>query len=216
MFDGIIFDVDGTLWDACDSVIEGWNQASIELTGHAIAMPADELKQLFGRTMKELCIALFPTVPAQKAMELGEECFRREIQYLREHPGRIYDGVLEMIQELSRTYPLFIVSNCQFGYIEIMLSTGKLTSYFSDYMCYEDTKAPKSVTIRELMKRNHLHNVLYIGDTQGDADACRDAEIPFLFVEYGLGTVQGDYPHAPSVSSIPRMVHALDLAHENR
>ena len=28
--DGIIFDVDGTLWDSTDSVAEAWNQAIAE------------------------------------------------------------------------------------------------------------------------------------------------------------------------------------------
>ena len=210
MFDGILFDVDGTLWDACDSVIEGWNQACLSLTGHELPAPPKEFRKLFGKTMEEIAQAMFPNYPPEQVSALGDACFRNEIVYLEQHPGKIYDGVPEMVQELSHTYPLYIVSNCQFGYIEIMLKAGNLSTYISDYMCYEDTKAPKSVTIRELMKRNNLHDVLYIGDTQGDADACRDAGVSFLFVEYGLGSVTGTYPSARTPSVIPQAIRQLE------
>lgn len=40
-----------------------------------------------------------------------------------------------------------------------------------------------------LIERNHLTSPVYVGDTQGDADACRDADIPFIFAEYGFGNV---------------------------
>ena len=33
-------------------------------------------------------------------------------------------------------------------------------------------------------------DAVYIGDTQGDADACKEADVPFVFAEYGFGTVK--------------------------
>ena len=47
----------------------------------------------------------------------------------------------------------------------------------------------KGETILMLMERNGLKDPVYIGDTQGDADACAYAGIPFIFAEYGLGAV---------------------------
>ena len=40
-----------------------------------------------------------------------------------------------------------------------------------------------------LMKKNNLNSPVYVGDTQGDADACKMAGIPFIFAEYGFGDV---------------------------
>lgn len=40
-----------------------------------------------------------------------------------------------------------------------------------------------------LMEKNRLEHVVYVGDTQGDADACREAGIPFILAEYGFGDV---------------------------
>ena len=39
------------------------------------------------------------------------------------------------------------------------------------------------------MERNNLKDVVYVGDTQGDADACKEADVPFIFAEYGFGDV---------------------------
>ncbi len=45
----------------------------------------------------------------------------------------------------------------------------------------------KDKRFRMLIDRNHLSSPVYVGDTQGDADACHAAGIPFIFAEYGFG-----------------------------
>ena len=43
--------------------------------------------------------------------------------------------------------------------------------------------------ILKLMEKNNLTSPVYVGDTQGDADSCKKAGIPFIFAEYGFGQV---------------------------
>src|SRR5699024_2819050 len=85
--------------------------------------------------------------------------------------------------------PLYIVSNCQCGYIEVMLKTSGLAPYIKDHLCFGETLRPKGETIRMLMEKNGLKSPVYVGDTQGDADACKTGGIPFIFAEYGFGDV---------------------------
>ena len=40
-----------------------------------------------------------------------------------------------------------------------------------------------------MIERNDLKSPVYVGDTQGDADSCAKAGVPFIFAEYGLGDV---------------------------
>ena len=61
--DGIIFDVDGTLWDSTEAVARSWNQAIEENTDFSLSLTADWLKSLFGKTMDEITLALFPSCP---------------------------------------------------------------------------------------------------------------------------------------------------------
>jgi phosphoglycolate phosphatase len=38
-----------------------------------------------------------------------------------------------------------------------------------------------------IIERNQLQNPVYVGDTEGDGNASREAGIPFVFARYGLG-----------------------------
>lgn len=187
--DGIIFDVDGTLWDSTDSVAESWNLALREHSSLDLVIDADILSRLFGKTMNEIADAVFPMLSPEERMSLLEICFDYENRYLETHPGKMYPGAVDTLRLLSEKYPLFIVSNCQKGYIEAMMKSCGMKPYITDHLCFGETGQPKSVTIRLLMERNRLNEVVYVGDTQGDADACRDAGIPFIFASYGFGDV---------------------------
>ena len=57
------------------------------------------------------------------------------------------------------------------------------------------------------MERNHLKDVVYVGDTLGDSRACTEAGIPFIFAAYGFGEV----PDAPNViHSIRELIPLFD------
>lgn len=65
--DGIIFDVDGTLWDSTPIVAKAWTQAVLECGIKDRIVTAEELKQLFGKTMSVIAASLFPE--ASKEMQ---------------------------------------------------------------------------------------------------------------------------------------------------
>ena len=187
--DGIIFDVDGTLWDSTDSVAKSWNLAIRENSSLDLTIDGEILQGLFGKTMTEIADALFPSLSEEERMNFIQICFDYENRYLETHPGRMYDGVVDTVKKLSERYPLFIVSNCQCGYIEAMLNASGLGPYIKDHLCFGETQTPKGDTIRTLVGRNALKAPVYVGDTQGDADACKAAGVPFIFAEYGFGSV---------------------------
>ncbi|HCR82305.1 HAD family hydrolase [Muricomes intestini] len=187
--DGIIFDVDGTLWDSTETVLESWTQAITENSNLDIDVSSPRLRGLFGKTMDEIYSALFPSLPKEEQQRLGDLCFAYENRLLETKPGILYEGVQEVFHTLSGKTPLFIVSNCQRGYIEIFLKVNKLEGTVKDHLCFGDTLVSKGQTILRLMEKNGLQDVVYVGDTQGDYLACQEAGIPFIFAEYGFGDV---------------------------
>lgn len=187
--DSIIFDVDGTLWDSTDSVARSWNLAIQENSSLDLTITKNALQQVFGKTMTEIADTLFSRLPEKERIKLLEVCFQYENRYLETHPGKLYDGVTDTLAVLSGQYPLFIVSNCQKGYIEVLLRTCSLEPFIKDHLCFGETQTSKGQTILSLMKRNGLKNPVYVGDTRGDADACAEAGIPFIFAGYGFGDV---------------------------
>ena len=145
--DSIIFDVDGTIWDSTQSVADSWNIAIKEHSDLDLTLEPVSLSRVFGKTMTEIADAVFPDLEPVKRMELLDFCFEEENRYLETHPGTVYKGVVETIRELAEHYPLFIVSNCQCGYIEVMLKTTGLAPYIKDHLCFGETQTPKGDTI---------------------------------------------------------------------
>lgn len=58
--DGIIFDVDGTLWDSTEIVAGAWNQAIIEEGITDVHLTGEILKGLFGKTMDVIARNILP------------------------------------------------------------------------------------------------------------------------------------------------------------
>ncbi len=192
-YDGILFDLDGTLWDATEQIAEAWSrvivQAQDELTPYGKGGPltADGARALCGKTMDAIADELFGAYPGKK--ELADCCYAYENDYLLAHPGVLYPGIRQALEALSCKAPLYVVSNCQAGYIEVFFEVSGLLSFFSGHLSFGDTGLPKGDNIRLLCQQEGLHAPLYIGDTLGDADAAMAAGVPFAHARYGFGKV---------------------------
>ena len=138
--DGIIFDVDGTLWDSTPIVAEAWTQAVLECGIKDRIVTAGELKQLFGKTMSVIAASLFPEASKEVQEIILEKCCVYEEEALEENQQDIcYPDVREVIKQLAKTYDLYIVSNCQCGYIEQFLRKTQLEAYIKDIECFGNT-----------------------------------------------------------------------------
>lgn len=187
--DAIIFDVDGTLWDSRVPVAHSWNRTLSEVYGRPIDHSPEYLGTQFGKAMDEIAAFLFPDKEPEEQARLAARCFEEETRWLYREPGTLYPGVEDTLAKLSARWPCYIVSNCQRGYIQVMLATTGLGKYFSGTLCYGDTQTPKGKTLVTLCKQYDLRDPVYVGDTQGDADACAWAGIPMIYAAYGLGRV---------------------------
>lgn len=191
--DGIIFDVDGTLWDATEVIAGRWNQLFAgEPDIRGLHVTGDDLKKLFGKMLKEIGAILFHNCSPARQAELLEKCYAAEEEVLRLCPPAPYEGIEETVKTLSGKFPLFIVSNCQAGYIELFLESTKLQPFFSGHLCPGDTGLPKADNIRILSERFGLKHGIYVGDTALDASSAKQAGVPFVFASYGFG--QAEHP----------------------
>lgn len=188
--ESIILDVDGTLWDSTELVAKSWNRA-IQDTGIThIEVTAEELKTLFGRTMKEIADVALEGCSEDEKEKIMELCCQYEHEDLENDDCNIlYPNVKETIIKLSKTHRVFIVSNCQSGYIEMFLKKTNLTEYVTDIECFGNTGKGKGENIRLIMERNHSNSACYVGDIRGDYEASCQAGIPFILAEYGFGDV---------------------------
>lgn len=123
-----------------------------------------------------------------------KQCCKYEHSTLIENTDNLlFPDVKETIIKLSEKYPLFIVSNCQSGYIELFMKKAGIEKYITDYECFGNTGKGKGENIKLVIERNYLDDVVYVGDTQGDYQATVFAKIPFVFAKYGFGNVENCY-----------------------
>ncbi len=187
--DSIIFDVDGTLWDATDACAIAWTKAIHQATGLNKIITPEILKNLFGRTLSDIADIVFEGFPKEERMRLINLCCDEEHRTLLAHPAPLYPRLEEALKALSQKYRLFIVSNCQAGYIEVFLKATGFSSYFEGHLCPGDTGHAKAANIAQIIRDYHLQSPVYVGDTQGDYIATKENQIPFIFAAYGFGQV---------------------------
>lgn len=189
--DGIIFDVDGTLWDSTDIVKDAWNKAFCDSGYDDPHITADRLKGLFGLPMADIIKDVFPDGTDEEIEALTPIIYRHEDDFLRESGGVLYDGIIETIRILSKSVPVFIVSNCQSGYIELFMEKTGCGNCITDHLCPGDTDLLKADNIRKIINDHELKSPAYVGDTVMDQRACAEANCPFIFASYGFGNAPG-------------------------
>lgn len=186
--DGIIFDVDGTLWDSTPPVAYAWNKI-LEKEGLPGNLTADQLKKEFGKPLSEIGADLLPALEKEWRERILAHWIKAENEIIYVRKPVIYAHLEETLQYLSAKYPLFVVSNAEKGYIESLYEITGIGKYFKGHLCHEDTGRPKGYNIRLLADRFHLQQPIYVGDTAMDQEACIQAKVLFAHAAYGFGTV---------------------------
>ncbi len=186
---GIIFDLDGTLWDSAQEVVDSWNVVIDSLPDFHKRITVEDMESLMGKTMDDIAFSYFNTVSCDRALEILQACMDYENEYLEKVGGILYPQLEQVLADLSKDYFLAIVSNCQRGYIEAFLKFHKLEPYFNDFECFGNTKQEKDANITTVVKRNGLSKAVYVGDVLGDYLSTTKAGLPFIWAEYGFGQV---------------------------
>ncbi len=192
--DAIIFDLDGTLWNTVDSCLKATSFVKEEHSDITRDVTREQIESAMGKTSDDIINIYYGYLPREKGEEYATEAFNKNVENLLKEGGRLYPNTRETIMKLSKKYKLFIVSNCVKGYIESFLKTSGLKDYFDDYESYGNTLLSKGENIKLVIERNNLKSPIYVGDTSGDMEGAKIADIPFVYAAYGFGKVESfDY-----------------------
>ncbi|HZK10645.1 MAG TPA: HAD family hydrolase [Clostridia bacterium] len=198
--DAIIFDLDGTLWNATKPAFKALRH--IEDKYGAQATDYDTFCSLMGKQMDEIAQKTMKGLAQEKKMELFQEFYTLELALIRQEGSLLYPDMVSTLKKLKDLYPLFIVSNCQEGYIETFLQTHGLEDLFVDHLCWGERKRPKGENLLYIMKKHGLKNPIYVGDTRGDEIAADFAGINFYYVDFGFGQAKKPFRRISSYKQL--------------
>ena len=186
-FDSIIFDLDGTLWDSTGNVALAWERARQQVAFEVEPITRERVRSITGMAYDIIFEVLLPDMDLHQRNEFKAACAKSEIDTLNEIGGDLYPQLEETIRYLSERYKLYIVSNCQSGYIETFLSHCPVADHFLAHQCYGTKGQPKAENIKDIVRDHGLQLPVYVGDTMGDRDSATKAGVPFIFASYGFG-----------------------------
>ena len=201
--EAVIFDVDGTIWDSAKEVAEAWTEAFQnypESKGRVLT--AADLEPYMGLTMEAIGEGLLPGLEKERREEIMCYAMEYENIYLAKHPGRFFPDFVSTVKSLEKAgKKLFIVSNCQSGYIEAMLTAAGLAfgegQIFRDIECFGNTgKSSREKTV-------------YLGDTALDRASAKECGIPFIFASYGFGNPESFEEKITCLKELPEALERL-------
>lgn len=232
--DGIIWDVDGTLWDITEKASIAWNNVLVqenkrrseggetalvirhpERGGSGDLITPDDLKREFGKPLEDIIDDLIPNIDSSTKESFLDLWCKGEYELLETQTPEPYDGLEDTLRALQdMRIPSFIVSNCETGYIETFMENTHLARYFTDHLCPGDTSQLKAYNIQAIIRKNGLKHAYYIGDIQADCDATREADkalgdsasVGFIWSSYGFGTVKNPDAVLKEVSDLPKII----------
>lgn len=206
---GIIFDMDGTLWDSAAQVAKAWNIAAAGI-GYEYNITTEDIMAVMGKPMDELADIIFKQNDIDVRNKLLQVCGDYENEYLRVNGGTLYPMLRTTMEKLKEMdYHLYIVSNCQAGYIEAFLDHYNFHDLFEDIECFGNNNLQKNDNITLIVNRNNLDKAVYVGDIQGDYNATTKAGLPFIHAAYGFGTIDTEVPAIKELAELPNMIESV-------
>ena len=206
--DSIIFDLDGTLWDAASTCTKAWN-VSLNESGFDHLITDDFIRSVSGLKIEKIFELHLPFIPNDQHAALIKRYRNYEGAYMKQFGGQLFPHAKEVLTQLKDHYKLFVVSNCSAGYIENFLQFHHLQNLFTDFESSGNTGLSKPENIQLIIARNKLLNPVYIGDTRWDYEAALATNIPFIYAAYGFGKIDDAKWSINEIADLPGLLMSI-------
>jgi phosphoglycolate phosphatase len=136
--DSIIFDLDGTLWDATITCAMAWNKV-FEQCGYNNIIDRKLIKKISCSPLDIVLTQYFTFIDEKDYDKFIERYKENEPMFMKNIGGRLFPNENNTLKILCRYKKLFIVSNCLKGYIENFLFKEKLDKIYKIFLFMENT-----------------------------------------------------------------------------
>jgi len=186
----VIFDLDGTLINSSESVLGSFASA-FENCNRELKYPLTE--EIIGPPLMETLSNLSGTKDPS-VLELLAQQFKKNYDEEGFLQTKVYPGISVMLGNLMRhDICMYVVTNKRIAPTLKILHHLGWDHYFVNICCtdsFNELAKSKADLIKHTLEIHNIKNeVFYIGDTEEDMIASRDAKVPFVFVKWGYGSL---------------------------
>jgi phosphoglycolate phosphatase len=181
---GILFDLDGTLLNTLDDLYDAVNYVLRQLGYPERSLM--EIRRFVGNGARRLVEQALPGEPTEaqvdKALQVFQDYYNSTCSDGTTCP---YPGILEMLEELKKSYPVAVVSNKPDPAVKALCK-----KYFPGVLALGVTekiaRKPAPDMVFAVMKQMDVGSCIYVGDSEVDVLTAKNANIPCISVLWGF------------------------------
>ena len=179
----ILFDLDGTLLDTLQDLIDSTN-ATLAHFGYPLRT-AEEVRQFVGNGALRLFELALPEGSTPQTVAEALAWFKEYYPAHSQIKTKPYDGILEALEEIRKEFPVAVVSNKPDVAAKPLCKT-----YFGDIYAQGESSAcprkPAPDMVFAAMKALGAESCIYVGDSEVDVLTAKNAGVPCLSVLWGF------------------------------
>lgn len=209
----VVFDLDGTLVESAPDLLNALNHAIAPLGLAPVAL--SDIRTMIGKGAKAMIRAALDQQSHHHDEDLVERLWTEFLDHYRQNiavDSHAFEGVTEALDELAnRGAVLAVCTNKTQALSEQLLAELGLARHFASIVGADAVSEKKPdaghplATIRQA--GGDPARTIFVGDSQTDEKAARNAGLPFIFTPLGYETAT-----AESIEAVAILHHYSDLS----
>lgn len=180
---GILFDLDGTLLNTLEDLLDATNYALAQC-GYP-ARTLSELRRFVGNGAEN---QIRMSLPAGASPEEVQRVLKIYKPYYTEHcqvKTRLYDGIWESLAILKEKYPIAVVSNKPDAAVKTLCGQ-MFPGIFALGEAPDCPRKPAPDMVHKACRAIGVDTCVYVGDSEVDVRTAKNAGVPCLSVLWGF------------------------------
>ncbi|MCL2607756.1 MAG: HAD hydrolase-like protein [Methanomassiliicoccaceae archaeon] len=187
LYDVVIFDLDGTLIDSSEGIINAAKRTISELGFQE--MSCDEIKACIGPPIGESIVKRngYGEAELKRFNSVFRELYKNE--HLME--AKSYPGMIELLEDMGRYAFVSIATNKRIDYTTTLLERMGISEMCDEIQALDmEGRLKKKDLVENCIKASGINDrerIVVIGDTDTDAMAAKECGVGFIGVTFGFG-----------------------------